>query len=878
MMKKIMICVLSAILLLTFAAPSFAAKIEKGLDVSDFLKSMNVLDGEARYEPGDTVSKADFLIMALKTIGVTEDTVLSSGTQLFLDVSKDDKYAGVIEEAYKRGIIFGNDDALFGAEKPITVNEAFAIAVRCLGLEAMAQSFGGYPGGYQYVAYKTGLEDNIAESSTDKLTYKSAVNMIYNILCAGVGSELDGTYVFDSEETILNRDLRMYTAEGIVDGDCSSNLYGGKRINSGEISINGELFDAPEQYRSGYIGYNVKAYYVSDSSGKHIAYMYKKGNSEITVAASDMITYGQGKAEYYENADKEERRESLDIAPGAYTLRNGSRVIISGEMQIPDYGTFTFIDNNNDDKYDTVVISALEAMIVAAVDASGQKIYCKNSAVPVAELEEYDNAVIENSSGEKITLKDIKPDNVAVICRSEDKSMIRVAVSSETKSITLKSKYEKSVGSRTVTVFEDADGAEYETAHTFSAFSDVSKTELGNTYTFALMPNGSLLAVLSENSEKFSYGYLMAAAKKKGVSGDIQVKLFGTDNNFAVYDCADKLVIADVVSGTEAKLEGSAALSRLNAKKRLIRYSLNGDGKIKRIEFANEYGGGSGFRTVGKVEGTSTNYDSRYYTERGLIGNKIAVDPNTVAMIVPIASDANRVDEDDETLYLAQKSYFSNESRYHNAVGYASGDEDDITADVVLIPYTIETVKRDSPEMLIKGFTQGYDAATDTWLTNVTGLVNGGERTYPVSDKFDLTYKATDGTVVPLSEGDSVRFATDRYGHISSAVLLYDASEGKAYAHSQASYGAERRTVLGTPSKKYGQYLTLETESGADGELFPIVAGTYVYMYDSTKNKGERLSVITLNDIVTQNDNPDSNSKVMIYMSYTKVRYVVYYK
>lgn len=877
-MKRILIISLALIMTLAFVTESYAADKERDLNVAELLKSINLLETESVYEPQDAVYKADFLVMALKAIGVSHDTVAPPSAQLFFDVPVDNKYAGVIEEAYKRSIVFGSDDGIFGVERALTVNEAFAIGVRTLGLEAMAVQQGGWPVGYQYVAYKLGLGDNISESYTDLLTYDSAVNIIYNIICAKVGMELDGTYVFDSGETILNRDLKVSVAEGIVDADYCTNLYGESSLNTGKISVNGEIFEVPEQYQTGYVGYKVRIYYIQDGSDKHIVYMYKKGNSEITVNAEDMVSYKPGEAEYFEIINDKERKEKLRLAPGVYTLHNHARVIISGKMQLPDYGTFTFIDNDNNDEYDTVILSSFEAMLVSTIDKTNQKIYSKNNTVTPVSLEDYDNVTVENTAGESMELKDIKPDNIALIYSAPDKSRIRVVVSTQTKEITLNSKYEESSRNDTYAVFEDAENNAYKTAPTFSDFSDENELKPGNTYLFAVMPDGTLLAVLSEKSEKYSYGYLVAAAQKSGVSGDVQVKVFGTDNKFTVYDCADKITVADIAAGSESKVSDTDALSRLSAKKRLIRFGLNSDGKINRVEFANEYGGGDGFRTVGSVEGTNTNYDSRYYTARGLIGNKIAVDVDTVAMIVPISTESNIVDEDDETLYTVQKSYFSNEGRYHNAVGYASGNADDLTAEIVLIPYTLATVTRSSPEMLIKGFIEKYDSTTDEWLTHIVGLVNGGEKTYPVSNDFDLTYKATDGTVISLAEGDSVRFATDRYGHISSAVLLYDESDDKAYAHAQESYGAERRTVVGKPYRKYGKYLTLEIDANADGELFPILDDTPVYMYDSSKSKDERLSVISLDDMVTVHDDPSCDSRVMIYMSYTTIRYIVYYK
>ena len=80
---------------------------------------------ETSFAPDNNVTRAEFAAMAVRVLGV-EEAVYGGA---FADVSADDWYAGVVEAAYKAGIIFGSD-GLFRPNDNITREEMAVILMR----------------------------------------------------------------------------------------------------------------------------------------------------------------------------------------------------------------------------------------------------------------------------------------------------------------------------------------------------------------------------------------------------------------------------------------------------------------------------------------------------------------------------------------------------------------------------------------------------------------------------------------------------------------------------------------------------------------------------------------------------------------------------
>ncbi len=89
--------------------------------------------GDGTYDPGATMTRAEFASLIVRAIGVKPETV-----GVFRDVSKDAWYAPYVGAAWRSGIVRGISDDCFAPDNTITVSEAevmVARTARLLGLE-----------------------------------------------------------------------------------------------------------------------------------------------------------------------------------------------------------------------------------------------------------------------------------------------------------------------------------------------------------------------------------------------------------------------------------------------------------------------------------------------------------------------------------------------------------------------------------------------------------------------------------------------------------------------------------------------------------------------------------------------------------------------
>lgn len=87
--------------------------------------------GGERFNPGATVTRAEFVQMLLNTLDVTDamDATLSS---TFNDVSEEEWYAHAVAYAQKLGIVTGRSDGTFGAKDPISRQEMAVMVYRAI--------------------------------------------------------------------------------------------------------------------------------------------------------------------------------------------------------------------------------------------------------------------------------------------------------------------------------------------------------------------------------------------------------------------------------------------------------------------------------------------------------------------------------------------------------------------------------------------------------------------------------------------------------------------------------------------------------------------------------------------------------------------------
>ena len=150
---------------------------------TELLSRLGIIDlDDGYFYPAMGITKAEFLVMLFKTVGILANEEVKEGQELFYDVPYDASYAPYVAVAYKLGITQGNGDGFFGANKIITRQQAISMIIRSLKYDSMAESKGGYPGGYETVALSIGITKGIGVSAAGELTKALAAKMLYNTL------------------------------------------------------------------------------------------------------------------------------------------------------------------------------------------------------------------------------------------------------------------------------------------------------------------------------------------------------------------------------------------------------------------------------------------------------------------------------------------------------------------------------------------------------------------------------------------------------------------------------------------------------------------------------------------------------------------------
>ena len=97
----------------------------------EVLASKGIINGTSdtlqTYDPAKAVTRADYTVLLVKTLGLTAEA-----TENFKDVASGDYYAEAVAVAKKLGIAQGGEDGSFNPQAPVTRQDMMALTVRAL--------------------------------------------------------------------------------------------------------------------------------------------------------------------------------------------------------------------------------------------------------------------------------------------------------------------------------------------------------------------------------------------------------------------------------------------------------------------------------------------------------------------------------------------------------------------------------------------------------------------------------------------------------------------------------------------------------------------------------------------------------------------------
>ena len=235
--KKV-ISTLAAVAMLATSASAFAVDfpdVDKSASYAGAVNTLTALgvvngDDNGKFNPDNTVTRAEFTKMVVEAIGEGSAAASSSYTK-FAD-AKSHWAAGYIETGVAKGFINGYDDNSFGPDDQVTYAQAVKMLVAAIGYTTYAENNGGWPSGY--LAYGSSL-DIIAGvtgvSNDTALTRAQCAVLIANTLEApickvnGYNKDFQGNWYPNYEEmdgtgkgwqTLLTTQHNAYAVKGRV--------------------------------------------------------------------------------------------------------------------------------------------------------------------------------------------------------------------------------------------------------------------------------------------------------------------------------------------------------------------------------------------------------------------------------------------------------------------------------------------------------------------------------------------------------------------------------------------------------------------------------------------------------------------------------------
>lgn len=356
-LKRITACVLIFIFSLMCISANAADEVYTKQELDKFDENVRLLSAfgltDKDRAAATTIKRGDFAAIMLKYLGYDES--FYSGGTTFSDVP-DEK--SPIYGMAQLGLLHGYPDGTFHPDDDVLIEQAVKVMVSALGYEPMAEMRGGYPNGYMSYASSLELLDGTTTQPESTLTYYNLVHMMVNALSVKlVKTEADGSLSVSRDTWFSSRlDVEKYTGIVTAADRISINETNSNWENS--LVINGIVYPVSEDY-SNLLGCNTEFYV--NSKGE-IVYITEKSNKRMEFDADDVVSY---KDKTYTIENENGREKKYKLAQDSYIVFNGASAdSISESDMCPKYGKVTLIDNNNDGKYEAVLIESFDIYVV----------------------------------------------------------------------------------------------------------------------------------------------------------------------------------------------------------------------------------------------------------------------------------------------------------------------------------------------------------------------------------------------------------------------------------------------------------------------------------------------------------------------------------
>lgn len=821
--KKTVAFLLGIVMMLSMAVSAFAYQVSDDLVGTKYEEAGTVLgalgimvgDPDGKFRPDDGIKRSEFAKIAVHAMGLEDSAQASSGITKFHDVSADYWANGYINVASNQQLIVGDPDGKFRPEDRISYQEAVTILVRMLGYELAAESKGGYPAGYLQVANQYGFTKNAAGAGNEVTKRGIAAILTYNALTIGMMEQtgFGSNSNFEiTDKTILKENLDTEKFQGQVTGNHFTTLTAASGLEKDQIEVDNVVYNTTDATAEQYLGYRVNYYVKTADNGDKTIILVRPENGKnkvLTIDGDNIETVDADRINYWQDKENDKATKYAKLSASAKMIYNGVAISYS-EEKLKENGTLAgnvvLLDTNSDDVYDVVFVNEYKNLVVDSTSALSYTVSDKYGN-PSLQFDPEETGVkfsLTDKAGNPFDFEDLKEWMVISYLESEGEDVLKATVLTD--SVT---------GS--VTELEDdrykIDGNFYKIANNYQG-----AVKLDDEGTFYLDIRGNIAAVNANSTLSDKYAYLVDAAEAQGMDEHIDFKLFNLKGEVEILSSEDKI---SYNGGT--KENAKTVLEKLKSDgkvvKQLITYEVNADGKITKINTAEDVSGNGVTIKKDKFVMNHKGTETLYRKTSSKLGSYVITE-STIVFDIP--STATGV----EDYAIKGKSMFEDEGLYDVEI-YDAGE--DLTAKIVLVKNSTGLTSNESPIAVVNKISQTRNEKGDI-VDKLYAAHNGQMIAMETSEKGILVNEAGE----QLKAGDIIQFRTNAQGAIDRITVLFEVkNKGTEFT----STDGDMRLVYGKVDRKFASSINVTVNSGAV-ENFSL-DGVKVISVDTTKSSNQ---------------------------------------
>jgi hypothetical protein len=802
-MKKRIISILTVLsVIMTLIAPSAAVNAELGIKNEfqvSLLAALDIVPGyPSSYDAEAKVSVKNFFDYAYRLVGAPA-----------VNLSEEIKSYGLDEES----------DAINGAA-------AVKIIFDIIGYDKMLPF---YNNDYNALMAATNVTKgvNIQTVSEEPVTYGQMVMLFWNALNLDAVEFAGFNSYRLSDKTVIEYYLKIYEGNGVVNANNTAAADGGKTTAQDEVRIGNELYLTGNTMTEHLIGSNVRFYYYDDGGDRIIRWIdtNTSKNTTVTVYGNDILSADNNEVIYETN----KKSKTVKLDKDCIVIYNG-KTAADWEMGIEAVKSQNsynrFIDNDNNGKFNVVVITDYEYYLVDAISAKQYTVNDYSAGTTVTLGGEETDRLTVYEGGVRKDADAIKAGSVIAVAKSVDLSVITVEILTDmvTGEITTSSADEITVS-----------GTRYTVSPSYAG----DALKIGRNGTFYFDNFGRVVRSAGLKEGYSQYGYLLKFYRGEDPEGDCYAELITAEGKRETFPVRRSVNVNDVKCGLKE------ALQRVD-KKQLITYRLNAENVITKINTANKSYIGRDVST--QKFSVHFNGAGKYRKNNMCFNSKYLLDGTTPIFVIPY-------NEEKKDYRVIDASLLVNNTTYDISV-YDIDDYMYASCIVLKENFTEPENLRSKRSVVLTNVLKCIDDE-DELAIGIEGYQQGKKVSYIVKN-MEMKDNRGKYYVRDLSAGDVIQIGVNIDGEVSAVQLLFKANEKKlaiaAGTGSSNKYWEGGTLVMPDLSVSFGMVTGRNTNVllvDADGddsvtskEPYKFSASTNVYLYENG-----RISQSNKNDI-----------------------------